>query len=1311
MNTTSTHLQESAELPLPPAAAEPPAERGLLAALRQGPLGEVLRSPDLRRVAPGLALSALLSNLLSLGLPLAILQIMDRVLANQSLETLALLVIGIVVALALEEVLRGVSSVVTGWLGIRYEHSASLQALERLLRVPMRRFNQEEAGNYAERILAATRLSEFYSGQALLVVFDLPFVLLFLLIIMLIGGWVALVPAALLGLFVVVSLRFGRQLSEQVARRQELDDRRSSFLAEVLANIHTVKTQAMEWLMLRRYERLQEASAGVGETLTGSSARATDLGFVFSQVMVVAVVTAGAAAVIAGHMTPGGLAAVMLLSTRALQPLRRSLAVWLRYQSFVAAEERLAGIMDMPFEDSAGLPPLPPLTQALELRDVRLVHDDGRVLFDGLSLTVPAGQCIAIQGESGSGKSSLLSLVNGLERPDSGQVLLDGQALAASAPDSIHGQLAYLPQVAQIMTGTILDNLTMFEPALNQRALAMARELGLDRVVAGMKGGYQTVLGEGQGEGLPEGVRQMIAIVRALVHEPSVILFDEANISLDLESDRRLLAYLAARKGRSTILLVTHRPSMLALADQVYTLADGRLRAGRMESTQPGEPAAAPQPAPAAERPAPQQSLADVVANYCMPPSDLGRCLPVLLEALDWQGQPRQLADALPHLRGELDLSGLCSVLSNLGMQPQHFHSGLDDMDARLLPCLFLAPGAPAMVVLARQADGSLRVFDGVAGAEAVLDPGAQAVQGEAYRFTAIEPKQRQLQPGQSWLGRLLWRLRKHLVLVLALTIVSTGLALVPPLFVKTVFDTVIPGGDYALGAMLAVGGMLMIGLDCVVRELKNRVLAYIGGRTEFVLSTSVFERVICLPATSMEGVSPTRQLERIKHLESLRDFFLGPLVLIAFELPASLVMLLALAAINPWVLLPIVAVIVAYAALWFGSRKWNESSMSRASQQASVRAEFINEVLSGMRLIRSAGAAQTWLRRFHDISGKAVVAGFSDQQLRVRVSGLAQVLGMATGLLCMALSAWLVIGGQLSGGALVATMMIVWRLTGPMQNLFLAANALVRTRANIRQIENLMRLPLERESGIKPALRPQLGGELGLARVSFRYANDADPALLGLNFNVAPGEMVAIAGPNGSGKSTLLKLLVRVYAPQAGTIRLDGVDLRQLAAADLRSNVSYMPQQCEIFHGTVRQNLMLVHPAATEEEVRWAVEMAGLATDIGSLPEGFETRISNSSAEQLPFGFRQRLMLARAMLKPASLVLLDEPGTGMDAAGEQALLRCIAWLRGRATLLVVSHRPGHMRMADRVVYMENGAVTAMGPFESVKNKVMAGLA
>lgn len=1304
MNTTSSSAQK------PAAAPEAGGASAWRRFLRGSALGQVLNSPDLRRVAPGLALSAFLSNLLALALPLAILQIMDRVVGNQSVETLAFLVGGIVVALVLEELLRSISSVVTGWLGIRYEHQTGMAALGRLLRVPMRRYRGEEAGTYAERILASARAAEFYSGQALLVVFDLPFVVLFMAIILAIGGWVGLVPIALLAAFVALSLGFGKRLSDQIEQRQLLDDRRSSFLAEVLTNIHTVKTQAMELLMLRRYERLQEANARIGEQLTGSSARANDLGVLFSQVMVVAVISAGSAAVILGQITPGSLAAIMMLSVRALQPLRRSLSVWLRYQSFVAAQQRIDDIMAMPYEDGAGLPPLQPVRQGIELRDILLSHGAEHPLFSHLSLTIPAGQCIAIQGDSGSGKTSLLSLINGLEHPDQGQVLLDGVPVGACAPDSIHKEIAFLPQSGKIMSGTILENLTMFDPQLNQAALAVAREMGLDRMVAGMKTGYETSLGEGGGETLPEGVRQMIAIVRALVHNPSVILFDETNIALDMEGDLRLRNYLAACKGERTMILVTHRPSLLSLADKVYSLADGHLREGLLRKP---DKVAEQQAAPAApERPQAVSDAYEMADRYYPDPTDLARCLSPLLKALEWHGQPQHLVDAMPHLAQELDLSGLCSVLANLGYFPRHFYTSLATLDERLLPCLFLPQDAPALVVLGRRADGALRVFDGGSGKETALEESVLGQLGEAYLFQSDErtnPRSARSNNNGSWFGSLVWRLRKHLGMILGLTVVSTCLALMPPLFVKAVFDTVIPSGDIRLGMFLTLGVLLVVGLDWLLRGLKNRILAYVGGRTEYVLGTGVFERVICLPATSTDGASSSRQLERIKNLESLRDFFLGPMVLIAFELPASLVMLLALAFINGWVVLVVLVAVALYAALWFGTRQWNRNSMARASQLGGARSEFINEVLANMRLIRAAGVAQTWLKRFQDVSGKAVLASFQDQQLRIRMSGAAQILGMCTGLFAMAASAYLSISGNLTGGAMVATMMIVWRLTGPIQNVFLAASSLVRTRTNIRQIENLMRLQTERESGIKPVVRPAVTGELSLSRVSFRYANDADPALLGLNFSVEPGQMVVIAGPNGSGKSSLLKLIVRVYSPQAGTIRLDQVDIRQMAAAELRSGISYMPQNCEIFHGTILQNLKLVHPVATDDEVRWAIEMAGLSADIDAMPEGAETRISNSRLEQLPYGFRQRMLLARAMLKPASVVLLDEPGTGMDEAGEQALIRCITWLKGRTTLLVVSHRPGHMRMADRVIYMKGGAVAAMGPYESIKNTMMAG--
>jgi ABC-type bacteriocin/lantibiotic exporter with double-glycine peptidase domain len=373
------------------------------------------------------------------------------------------------------------------------------------------------------------------------------------------------------------------------------------------------------------------------------------------------------------------------------------------------------------------------------------------------------------------------------------------------------------------------------------------------------------------------------------------------------------------------------------------------------------------------------------------------------------------------------------------------------------------------------------------------------------------------------------------------------------------------------------------------------------------------------------------------------------------------------------------------------------------------VRWEFLNEALTDMRSIRAVGAEQSWVERFREMSGKSVMANFRDHEVHARVGSLAQILGAGTGLLALALSAYLAIHGEISGGTMMATMMILWRLTGPMQNIFLAATSLVRIRSNIRQVENLMKLKGEAETGVSQTIRPTMRGLLSFARVSFRYASDADPALLGVSFTVEPGQVVVIAGGNGSGKSTLLKLIERIYIPQAGSIRLDNIDIRQLTATDLRHKISYMPQHCELFYGTVAQNLRLVYPAATDAELEWAVEMAGLAEDIKALPQGFDTRISNSRSEQLPHGFRQRLSLARTILKPAVVVLLDEPGTGMDQAGEEALLRCIEWLRGRSTLVMVSHRPGHMRLADSVILMEHGTIAAMGTFDAIREKIMAG--
>ena len=1273
------------------------------------PLRGVFNSADLRRVMPGLALSSLMINLLALGLPLGLLQIMDRVIANQSLQTLYLLIIGIVAVLVLEELLRTTNIQLTGWLSVRFEHAKSVEALARLMRVPLKKLETEEGGVHAERIAAAGKVAEFYSGQALLIVFDLPFVILFLAIIAVIGGWIVLVPISLLLIFLFIISRFGSTLRQQVEERHVLDDRRRNFLVEVLSGMLSVKTLGLEAQMERRNERLLAGNARITESLAYGNSMATNTGMLFTQVMIVGVVFAGAWGVISGAMTPGGLAACMMLSVRSLQPLRRCLAAWLRYQSFVSAQEHLHEIDAMPVLKERRDQLMPPVKECIELVDVCIDRSTGNPLFKDLSLRIAANECLAIRGESGSGKSSLLSLINGIDQPTRGSVKADGRMLTEFSADSVQRQIALISQNSTIIAGTILDNMTMFDTRLNARALEIAGSLGLDRIVAGMKLGYETPLGEGSAETLPIGFRQLIAIVRSLAPDPSVIVFDEANIGLDMKDDQRVRDYLSQCKGKQTLILVTHRPSLLALADRVLVIRDGKLAEGNKDFGHAEQnPKSGDLSGSMPERPLHENEMAEIVAHSFLNPTDLSNCLLPMLDALRWNGRGGELAEAIPHWMGGLDLPGFCSIMANLNLLPYHFVSPLSRLDHRLLPCLYVPEDSSAMVIVERLPSGQFRAVEGASGKERMLDP--EDSDADFYLFKPQDDDKQPLAASPSWFGALARRFQRYILAIFGLTVASTVLALAAPLFVRSIYDHVLPSGDVAMQSYLLLGISLAFLLDFLLRRLKSRIVGHIGGRAEYLMGTRVFQQVISLPAASIQGASVSRQVGRLRNYESLRDFFTGPLTVVGLEMPASLVLIVAVGIMNPWALLVILVAILAFAALAIGTHELSQAAVARTNLARNARWEFLNEAITRIRMVQNSGCRSTWLSRYKDLSGKAVMAQYRDNQIQVRIAGAAQLIGTLTGLATLGVSTHEAIEGQLSSGALIASMMLVWRLTGPMQNFFHATNALIKIRSNIRQIENLLRMPTETDGAKRQVVRPATRGALNLARVSFRYSNDADPALLGVSLDVAAGRSVAITGASGSGKSTLLKLVERTYLPQAGTIRLGAIDIRQIPVSDLRAQLSYMPQTIELFYGTVSQNIRLAYPAATDAEVRWAIEMAGLKDDIEAMPEKIETRISTSRAAQLPNGFRQKLGLARAIIKPAAVVMLDEPGVGLDDQGEEALLRCIQWLRGRSTVLIVSHRPSHMRLADLVVYMERGSIAAMGPYETIEARLMSGM-
>lgn len=227
--------------------------------------------------------------------------------------------------------------------------------------------------------------------------------------------------------------------------------------------------------------------------------------------------------------------------------------------------------------------------------------------------------------------------------------------------------------------------------------------------------------------------------------------------------------------------------------------------------------------------------------------------------------------------------------------------------------------------------------------------------------------------------------------------------------------------------------------------------------------------------------------------------------------------------------------------------------------------------------------------------------------------------------------------------------------------------------------------------------------GDVGVTRFSMRYSPDSEPALLGVSFEVKAGEVVAVVGRNGSGKSTLMKALAGMVRGQTGMVKVDGMDIRRFDAVEYRRAIAYAPDEAVVFRGTVAQNILLADASATPEQVEDAARAVGLLDDIDALPEGLETRLGDQRVSSP--SVRTRITLARVLLRRAPIVLLDEPAGGLDAAGDEALMTVIKRLKGRSTVFVVTHRPSHVRLADKILELNEGQVGRMGPVPDLKPK------
>ena len=659
-----------------------------------------------------------------------------------------------------------------------------------------------------------------------------------------------------------------------------------------------------------------------------------------------------------------------------------------------------------------------------------------------------------------------------------------------------------------------------------------------------------------------------------------------------------------------------------------------------------------------------------------------------LLVALGWQGDARALADALPHGHGAFDKVDFINTIARLGYRCERYTGPADLLQATELPALFLSssPLAPLMLLLAREGAGFC-LYDPAD--EKIIRCEDLSGEGELLRFESAPSVSEDAILPMRWFRSILLQFSPLFWHVGFISVLIHIITLFVPLYVMVVYDKVIAARGVDTLPFLSGGVLIALAAEGFLRSLRTRMLSWFGARVSTIVNAAMFERLLFLPSSQAEQAPLSAQLARIKAFESVRDFFTGAMFQTMLELPFTLVLIIGIACIaGPVAWIP-VAVIAAYCAVAIALRpRWQERSR-KAAHAASERQQLTMETVGKLTTLRYSGMVKRWRERVESASLRASRTHLRFAHTTAIIEHVTYFLLVAAGVATILFSIERIWAGEMTPGALVATMIITWRVLYPLQITCNALPNLEQVRQSIDQVNQLMLLKPEHFLPTRALRSGTVKGEVTFTQVGLRYGRRNDPVLTGISFQLEPGQHLAVVGANGTGKSSVLKLAAGLYTPQAGSVRIDGVDLRQTDGGWTRRHVSYLPQSAEFFPGTLAENLRLHAPFASDEELRVALSRADAWDEIMRLPDALETRLGPSDSS-LPSGLMSRLVLTRFYIRLQPLLLIDELSYPLlnSKAGElfRDFLRSV---RGTHTVIFVTHREDYAREADQVLWLQ----------------------
>ena len=546
----------------------------------------------------------------------------------------------------------------------------------------------------------------------------------------------------------------------------------------------------------------------------------------------------------------------------------------------------------------------------------------------------------------------------------------------------------------------------------------------------------------------------------------------------------------------------------------------------------------------------------------------------------------------------------------------------------------------------------------------------------------------------RSELTRALWAFRREFLMVGVFSMVANVLMLSPTLYMLQVFDRVMSSRSELTLLAMSLITLFLFGVMAFAEWMRSRVLVRSGVRLDALLGTRVFNASFDAHLAPSR-VSPARSFG---DLIQIRQFLTGQGILAFFDTPWTPIYMGVLFILHPMLgFLALFFAAVQGALAWFGHRR-TVTPAEDASKASSESAAYLQSKLRNAEVLEPMGMVHNlrphWARRHahaQELQGRA-------QAITHRITAWSKFIRYSQQSLALGAGALLVIDGQLSPGGMIAANVLMSRALAPIDMLVGTWRGFIGARSAFRRLEALLAAHPERDPALS-RVAPQ--GALTLRDVVAVAPGRAEPILKGVSVAVPHGTVTVVLGPSGSGKSTLARCMLGIWPDVSGEVLLDGLPIAGWDRNELGPYVGYLPQDVELFEGSIAENIARFGEVSPEKVIA-AARSAGLHEMILRFPKGYDTPIGEAG-HLLSGGQRQRIGLARAMYGDPVLVVLDEPNANLDDVGEAALVRAVQELKVKGcTVFLITHRPGIVAVADRVLILRNGVVKADGPRDEV---------